>query len=77
MIRKEYHRSKNYNRRKKTAESRLNMVRARRAYKTAISKQFKSYQNKVVKKLRNLQTTNPKAYWSIINRNWLFKTNFE
>ena len=68
MLRKEYHRSKNYNRRKKTAESRLNMVRASRAYKTAINKQFKSYQNNVVKKLRDLQTTNPKAYWSIINR---------
>ena len=68
MLRKEYHCSKNYNRRKKTAENRLNMVRASRAYKTAINKQFKSYQNNVAKKLRDLQTTNPKAYWSIINR---------
>ena len=68
MLRKEYHRSKNYNRCMKTAESRLNMVRASRSYKTAINKQFKSYQNIVVKKLRDLQTTNPKAYWSIINR---------
>ena len=68
MLRKEYHRSKNYNRRQKTAESKLNMVRASRAYKKSISKQFKSYQDSIVKKLHDLQTTNPKAYWSIINR---------
>ena len=68
MLRKEYHRSKNYNRHQKTAESKLNMVRASRAYKKAISKQFKSYQDSVVKKLRGLLTTNLKAYWSIINR---------
>ena len=44
------------------------MVRASRAYKKSICKQFKSYQDFVVKKLRDLQTTNPKAYWFIINR---------
>ncbi|MEW8548127.1 MAG: reverse transcriptase family protein, partial [Candidatus Thiodiazotropha sp.] len=68
MLRKEYHRSKNYNRRQKTVESRLNVVRASKAYKKAINKQFRAYQSDVVKKLRDLQTTNPKAYWSIINR---------
>ena len=76
MLRKEYHRSKNYNRRKKTAESRLNMVSASTAYKTAINKQFKSYQNNVVKKLRDLQTTIPKGYWSIINRSDISADSF-
>ena len=37
VLRKEYHRSKNYNRRLKTVESRLNMVRASKAYKKAIN----------------------------------------
>ena len=50
MLRKDYHRSKNYNRRQKNAESKLTMVRASRAYKKAISKQFKSYQETIIKK---------------------------
>ena len=37
MFRKEYHRSKKYNRRQKTAERKLNLVRASRDYKKAIS----------------------------------------
>ena len=49
MLRKEYHRSKNYNMRLKTVESRLNMVRASKAYKKAINKQFRAYQSDVVK----------------------------
>lgn len=61
---------------KKSAESKLNMVRASRAYEKAINRQFKSYQNSVVKTLKDLQTTNQKAYWSIINKSCESKKTF-
>lgn len=77
ILRKEYHRSKNYNRRKKNQlKVKINMVIASRAYKKAINRQFKSYQNSILKKVRDLQTTKQKAYWSIINKSCESKQTF-
>ncbi|MEW8548698.1 MAG: reverse transcriptase family protein, partial [Candidatus Thiodiazotropha sp.] len=76
-LRKNYHRCKHYHWRYKTAESRQNMVQASKAYKKIINKQFRAYQDSVIRKIRSLETTNPKAYWSIINRSCDYKKNVQ
>ena len=49
MFQNEHHRSKNYNRRQRTAESKLNMVIASRAIRKLLVSSLKSYQDNVVK----------------------------
>ena len=42
------------------------MNSAGRLYKKSINKAFKKYQNDLIKKIRGLKSTNPKAYWDMI-----------
>ena len=38
-------------------------------YKKTIKKECKSYHNEFVKTLRKLRSTDPKAYWNLLNKN--------
>ena len=68
VLRKNYHKAKNYHWRKKNAEGRLNMIRASKIYRKGINRKFKAYQEGIVGKIRKLESTDPKLYWSILNR---------
>ena len=41
---------------------------ASKLYKNDINKKFRQYQDSLIKRIRNLQSTDPKQYWNILNR---------
>ena len=73
QLRKEYHNTKNYHWHKKCAESRLNMVKASKLYKTDINKKFRDYQNGIISKIRSLESSDPKQYFAILNKGSNFR----
>jgi hypothetical protein len=48
-------------------ESKQDLKMASKMYKAEIKKQYKLYHKKLHQKIRNLKSSNPKEYWSIIN----------
>ena len=46
-----------------------------KAYKKAVAKAQALHRKKVIKKIRNAKTRNPKFYWSVLNRQFNSKTN--
>jgi hypothetical protein len=44
------------------------MVCRSKEYKKTIQKQFNEFQKSFVNKLRGLRTSDPKAYWSLLNK---------
>lgn len=66
--RKKYLNSKRHHRRYKTHDSYLNMVSDSKVYKKTINKKIRDYQNDVNKKLSNLRSSDPKAFWSLLNK---------
>ena len=66
--RKAYRKAKKYFYRVRSSENYNNMVVKSKEYKKTLNKQFKEYQKSFIDKLRGLRTTDPKAYWSLLNR---------
>lgn len=52
----------------KSAENRTNLIRCSKAYKKEINKQYNTYRNDFISKLRNMKTKDPKSYWSLLNK---------
>jgi hypothetical protein len=67
-MRKEYHRAKNFHRRNKSVDSFNKLRSSSKNYKKEINKQFRKYKEIFASKLRNLKNTQPKDYWSLLNR---------
>ena len=68
QLRRTYHRSKNNYRLFKNAASREAMVNDSKKYKKEISAKFKAYNDQFVKKVRGLRNSDPKSYWSLLNK---------
>ena len=47
--------------------SKNNLMEASKAYKKVMNKHINQYNRKLQKKLRQMQTKDPKAYWKYIN----------
>ena len=68
-LRNQYKHAKNRSRRTDTLENYKYLTNASRAYKRGINKQFSKYRRKdFIQKLRSLKTTDPKSYWSLLNK---------
>ena len=67
--RKNYRRSKKYYYRVRSSINYDDLVCKSREYKkTLIKDQFNEFQKAFVSKLRGLRTTDPKSYWSLLNK---------
>ncbi|CAG2235955.1 unnamed protein product [Mytilus edulis] len=73
--RKDYHKAKSYNWRVKSVESKNNLIRCSKAYKKVCNLQYNEYRKNFIKKLRNLSQSDPKSYWSLLNKSSNTKTN--
>ena len=51
-----------------SSENYKNSTNASKAYKRCINKQFHQYRKDFVQKLRSLKTSDPKSYWSMLNK---------
>ena len=68
--RKDYRKSKKYYYRLRTNDAHSDMVCKSKVYKKTLQKQFKEFQKSFIDKLRSLRTSDPKAYWSLLNRGY-------
>ena len=66
--RKQYVKARNYHRRMKSADSYNTMVDSSRLYKKTLNKKLKSFHQDVNKKLKNLRSSDPKAFWNMLNK---------
>ena len=66
--RRNYFKARNLHCRIRSAENRQNLIRCSKIYKKEINKQFHAYRKDFIAKLRDLQTRDPKAYWSLLNK---------
>jgi len=66
--RENYYRAKNKYRRLRTSVSHDEMLQSSKKYKKEINKKFKDFNNSIVNKLRGLKNTDPKSYWSLLNK---------
>ena len=76
--RRNYFKARNLHCRIRSAENRQNLIRCSKIYKREINKQFHAYRKDFIAMLRDLQTRDPKAYWSLLNKtNSSGKNTFE
>jgi hypothetical protein len=69
MKRREYRKAKKHYKKVRNDNNYNNMVIKSKEYKKTLQKQFKDYQKSFISKLRGLRSTDPKAYWSLLNKN--------
>jgi len=65
--RRELYRARNIYKRNKTDENMLQKKSVGKEYKKELRKQYVAYKRDVVKKLRNLKSSDPKRYWTMLN----------
>ena len=65
--RKNYHKAKNWHWRNKTAESKRNLVRCSKEYKKVLNKSYNDYKKNFIDKIKNLEHSDPKSFWGLIN----------
>jgi len=63
-----YLHSKNNFRKSKTQHNKSELITNSKSYKKIINKKFRDYQNDIVSKLKQLKSTDPKSYWSLLNK---------
>ena len=66
--RKAYRKSKKYFYRVRSVVNHNDMICKSKEYKNVLKKQFNEYQKAFINKLRGLRTSDPKSYWSMLNR---------
>ena len=66
QARQQYHRAKARHNKKKTDETRENMVNKSKQYKQELNRAKKIERKKFISKLRSLKTKNPKEYWKLL-----------
>jgi len=64
--RKDLYKARNKFKRNKTEENKKSKTEASKEYKKVLRKQHVAYKRDMVKKLRNLKSSDPKKYWSMI-----------
>ena len=67
-LRRQYKRAKNFRHRINYAENYKFVHNASKAYKKCINKQFNLYKKDFIAKLRSLKHSDPKSYWSLLNK---------
>ena len=67
-LRRQYKRAKNLRHRINNAENYKFVHNASKAYKKCINKQFNLYKKDFIAKLRSLKHSDPKSYWSLLNK---------
>lgn len=65
--RRTYFHFKNKYKHMKSTLNETRLKEASKAYKRQINQAFKAYKNNIIKEVRKLKTSDPKAYWKIIN----------
>jgi hypothetical protein len=65
--RNRYYMNKNKFRKSKTESDKVAMIRSSKAYKKELNRAFRNHKKNMVKKLRNLRSSDPKLYWKILN----------
>lgn len=68
MKRKEHRKAKKYYYRVRSIENHKVLVSKSRDYKNTLHTQFSQYQKAFIEKLRGLRTSDPKLYWSLLNK---------
>jgi hypothetical protein len=68
VARRTYLSDKNYYRRNKTDTNFQSMVSSGKSYKKMINKKIKSYQDNINKRILGLKSSDPKAFWNLLNR---------
>lgn len=68
FARQQYHTSKNRHRKLRNAESFNDMVNNSKVYKKLLNSKVRTFQNNVNKKLKNLRSSDPKSFWSLLNK---------
>ena len=68
LKRKEYITAKRKYRQLNSTENYEKLVVSSRTYKKLINKQIREYNGKLTNKLKLLKNSDPKSYWSILNR---------
>ena len=63
-----YLHSKNNFRKCKSKHNKSELINNSKSYKRTINKKFKDYQKDIVSKLKQLKSTDPKSYWSLLNK---------
>ena len=66
--RRNYFKAKNLHCPMRSVEIQSNIIRSSRLYKRDTIKQFHTYRKEFIAKLRDLCTSDPKAYWSLLNK---------
>ena len=67
-LRRQYKRAKNLRHMINNAENYKCVHNASKAYKKCINKQFNLYKKDFIAKLRSLKHSDPKSYWSLLNK---------
>ena len=67
-LRRQYKRAKNLRHRINNAENYKFVHNASKAYKKCINKQFNLHKKDFIAKLRSLKHSDPKSYWSLLNK---------
>ncbi|CAG2251519.1 unnamed protein product [Mytilus edulis] len=66
--RKAYRKAKKYHYRVRSVVNHNDLVRKSKEYKNILKKQFCEFQKAFIGKLRGLRTSDPKSYWSLLNK---------
>ena len=67
IARKKYHRARNAYNHTKSAQAKKNLQTESKLYKQTVHKYIRLHKVDKIKKLRNMQTKNPKEYWKYLN----------
>jgi hypothetical protein len=64
LSRKEYHKAKNAYNSNSNSSTKENLRSSSKEYKAQINKEYKLYHTELMKKIRNLKSSDPKKYWA-------------
>jgi hypothetical protein len=67
--------SRKYYYRVRSAANYNDLVNKSKDYKKTLQRKFNEYQKGFIAKLRGLRTTDPKSYWSLLNKKGCNKSN--
>ena len=67
-LRRQYKRAKNLRHRVNSVENYKYLLNASKTYKKCIDKQYNKYRKDLITKLRSLKSSDPKYYWSLLNK---------
>jgi exonuclease III len=65
-VRKDYYKAKKLYNLKPNADTKENLRTSSKTYKTQISKEYKLYHADLVNRIRNLKSSDPREYWTIV-----------